>query len=148
MAKGLTGVRPIGAVDECPLVVKTADLAVLVNKHLETNAKGRPLYESLVRRIKTCKERGQIVHGVSYEVLKRIVEEDALTTSDTCADEILIATGEYDLLGKEITLYRNPAMDDDKYEKIMKARLQDEDWVEEVDTEYIESFPKLSNTPL
>jgi hypothetical protein len=141
-----TYTRAIGTTDETPLVVKTADLARFLHRHIPLGQTNRPNYEMMVERIKALKESGRVIHGVSYEVLKRIYEEAAPVTADTCADEILVACGATDELGKDIPLYRNPGMNDSKYRSTMKDRLQD-DWNEEEDLEYIESFPKM-NTPL
>lgn len=148
-----TGIRPIGAIDASPLVVKTADLAAFLHRNLEIEPNGKPNYLQMVERIKACKANGQVVFGVSYEVLKRIYEEEAVATAESCADEILTASNGTDLLGKDIPLYRNPGMTDEKYVSIMKQRLQttweDEagtlryDWDEGVDMAFIESFEKI-----
>lgn len=143
MGKVQAGARPIGAIDDSPLIVKTVDLARFVRPRLGVNANGSPTYEKMIRQIKNCKARGQIIHGMSYEVLKRIIEENAVTTSDTCADELLIACDIHDVLGKDVPLFRNPNLTTAKYVRLMKDRLQDEEWNEEIDMEFIKSFPEL-----
>jgi hypothetical protein len=142
--------RPLGATDGSPLVVLTADISDFLHRNLEVGPDGRPSYDKVVQQIKTCKAHGQIVTGVSYDVLKRIYENDGACTADNTADAILISQGATDSLGKDIPLYRNPFIPEWKYFEQMKKRLrkgwQDEldgPWNEKEQVDYIKSFPRI-----
>lgn len=139
-----TQVRPIGATDSSPLVVLTTDISRFVKGHLEVLNNSTPNYDKMVQRIRAAKEAGQLIHGVSYEVLKKIYDEAAPITAQSCADEILTTHGEQDRLGKDIPIYRNPMMSDEKYLSVMRQRLADDDWDEEQDETFIKSFPKVN----
>lgn len=142
--------KPIGATDTSPLVVSTGDIARFVENHLEIGQKGKLVFNGMVERIRMLKERGQIIHGVSYETLKRITEFDGVCVSDNCAEAILLAYNKTGLLGEEIPLYRNPALSEDKFVEIMKKwlkknwdQLLDGEWDEKEQRAYIESYPEL-----
>lgn len=142
--------KPIGATDTAPLVVSTSDIARFVVDHLEVGQKGKLVYNGMVERIRMLRERGQILHGVSYETLKRITDFDGVCVADNCAEAILLAYNKAGLLGEEIPLYRNPALPEDKYFETMKKwlkrnwdQLLDGEWEERELLAYIESYPEM-----
>lgn len=142
--------KPIGATQKAPLVVKTEDIAGFVRNHITVTGKGKPEFQPMLTQIEMAKENGQIVNGVSYDILKRIYREDAFLTSEVVSEEILVSFGSGMMLGREIPVYRNPEMSDGEFHAQMKMRLTEEGetdpdltWNKERDTAFIESFPKL-----
>lgn len=150
MARQTNPNTPIGTTGMPPLVVRTADMARFLRRHLPLTARG-PNYSRMVQRIKGCKENGQHMTSVSAETLRDIYTEVRFVTADNTAEAILVAENGTDLLGKDIPLYRNPYLPTWKYVDFMKKALRkgwnielDGLWDEDAQLAYIESFPSIT----
>ena len=151
MPKTYPSEGPIGTKGKPPLVVLTADLKQFLSTRLEFTSTGVPTYEKVVRRIKACKETGQILTGVSYDILKRIYREENFVTAEKIADAILISEGGNGMLGNDIPLYRNPFIPEKQFVDSMRTELRkgwnedlDGSWNNDEQLEYITSFPSIT----